>query len=533
VNAGDLDARLAKLESDLGLNGRGSVVTADDHERAEREAIVTEPSHSADWPAPEDFDASKLPDFPVEKLPSWLGEWSLAEAVFTQSPVDLSACIGLAAASLPVARSFHVEVRPGWSEPCNLWLVVAADPGEKKSPVFSAATAPVHAFVHLRAKELAPKIAARQQERRVLEAKIKAAEDAAVKGKAYDGCADALQAAREIKQRLDGQPELRAPVLIADDCTPEALVVLLSQHGERMGIFSSEGGPFELMAGRYSDKGGNFEIYLKAHPGDPHVVNRIGRADPVSLFHPLVTMGLTVQPSVIASLSTKEGFRGKGLLARFLYSMPQTALGHRQAEPPAVPEPVSTTYQAALASLLTMPLEPRTLSMSPEVTGARVVLHDELEPRMGPDGDLHPIRDWVNKLVGSVARIAGVLHVADHALALADMPLEIPVETFNRATTIARYFLAHALAAFAVMRADEDVELAKRVWAWAHRKGLRSFTAREAARAVHAVPAETIEPALAKLLDRNLVRMRPRPKPSPGGGRAPSDTYDVNPRATA
>jgi len=60
------------------------------------------------------------------------------------------------------------------------------------------------------------------------------------------------------------------------------------------------------------------------------------------------------------------------------------------------------------------------------------------------------------------------------------------------------------------------------------RKGLASFTEYEAKRATHATP-ETIKLALAKLLDRNLVRERPPEGPT--GGRPSSPSYDLNPRA--
>jgi hypothetical protein len=35
-----------------------------------------------------------------------------------------------------------------------------------------------------------------------------------------------------------------------------------------------------------------------------------------------------------------------------------------------------------------------------------------VEPRLAPDGDLDPIVDWASKVVGAVARIAGLIHLA-------------------------------------------------------------------------------------------------------------------------
>ena len=37
----------------------------------------------------------------------------------------------------------------------------------------------------------------------------------------------------------------------------------------------------------------------------------------------------------------------------------------------------------------------------------------ELEPGLGPTGDLHALGDWANKLPGTVAQIAGLPHIGD------------------------------------------------------------------------------------------------------------------------
>jgi hypothetical protein len=492
----------------------------------ERAAIQSEPLADEGWPEAWPFDRLDTPPFPVEVLSPWMREWSSAQAEAMQTPVDLPACIALATASLCVARMFHVEVRAGWTEPTNLWIVVAMNPGERKSNAFMRATEPVYAWVRAETQAKSSAIAMRAFERRVLEGQLKEAERAAVAGKLIGGVTG-VDAARDLRDRLEKLPELHPPVLLTDDCTPEALAVLLSQYGERMGIFSAEGGPLEMMAGRYSDKGSNFEIHLKAHPGDPHIVHRISR-ESIALTHPLLTMALTVQPSVIAGLATREGFRGRGLLARFLYSLPQTALGRRKVNPAVVSEPVQTAYRAAVATMLVAHREQRTLTLTTEADEARAAWQAELEPRLGLDGDMHVIGDWANKLVGATARIAGVMHVSDWAPLPADLPSEVPVETWRRAEVLSRYLLEHARAAFGHMGADEATELAKRILAWCRRGRRRSFTQREAQRAT-TTTLDVLAPALATLLERGLVRVaEPEPAESTGG-RPSSPTYDVRP----
>lgn len=500
------------------------------HQDLERAAIQAEAlpacaAASADWPAPERFDATRLPAFPVSALSPWLRDWVIAEAAATQTPPDLSACIALGATSLAVARVHHVAVRAGWIEPTNLWLVVALPPGERKSAVFANAAEPVFAYTKHVAEKMAPEIAARASERRVLQLQIKEAEAAAGRRKTYEGL-DGHETAVELSGRLQKLPELHAPLFLTDDVTPEALAVLLAQHGERMGIFSAEGGPFELMAGRYSEKGSNFEIFLKSHPGDHHIAHRIHR-EPVMLTHPLVTLVVTVQPGVIQGLHEKEGFRSKGLLARFLYSLPKTALGIRTADPAPMDPAARDAYNAALVTMLVQSGAQKTLRMTAEADKARSRYQTELEPRLGEYGDLSAIGDWANKLVGTVCRIAGVLHVADHATALDQMPVEISVNAFERAILLGDYFLEHAVAAFDQMAADPHVETAKRLWRWIERKGVRNFSQRDAGRALRAQSAEAVS-ALAILVERRLVREQPPAKPT--AGRPAGPTYVVNPR---
>ena len=184
-----------------------------------------------EWPDPEPFDALDVPAFPADALSPWLRVWCLAVANFCQVPTDLPAVVALGVLSLTACRRYHVEVVPGWREPTNIYAVVALPPGERKSPVFAKATAPLHAYYAELCAELAPKVAARKAERRILQGRIDAAEKAAVVGKKYDN-EDGQAAAIRFAFQLSSLPELCAPTLVADDCTPEALAVLLAQGDE-------------------------------------------------------------------------------------------------------------------------------------------------------------------------------------------------------------------------------------------------------------------------------------------------------------
>ena len=85
--------------------------------------------------------------------------------------------------------------------------------------------------------------------------------------------------AAEIAREISENRVPIAPLFIVDDVTPEALGIHMAENNERMAVMSAEGGIFDIMAGRYNDKGCNLDLYLKAHSGDPWSSHRVGRGE--------------------------------------------------------------------------------------------------------------------------------------------------------------------------------------------------------------------------------------------------------------
>ena len=101
---------------------------------------------------------------------------------------------------------------------------------------------------------------------------------------------------------------------------------------------------FDQMAGRYNQAAGpNLGVYLKGHAGDLLKVDRRGRP-PEYVERPCLTIGLAVQPEVLRGLAGRPGFGGRGLLARFLYSLPaepgRPPPGRRPTRPPGGGRPL-------------------------------------------------------------------------------------------------------------------------------------------------------------------------------------------------
>lgn len=189
--------------------------------------------------------------------------------------------------------------------------------------------------------------------------------------------------------------------------TPEALVKALKDNHERIGIVSAEGGIFGMLAGRYSNNT-NIDIFLKGYSGEYYSTVRIGRGGN-ELENPLLTIVLAVQPQIIADIMDNKDFRGRGLLARFLYCIPNTRVGSRTYKSKPINPFVREQYEKLINELLNIPDETgfleRTIKLSPEADILSEAYNQWIEHQLV--NELEEIEDWAGKLHGNTMRIAG------------------------------------------------------------------------------------------------------------------------------
>jgi replicative DNA helicase len=397
-----------------------------------------------------------LPAFPVEVLPGWLGDQVAAVATATQTPPDLAGMLALAVLATVAAGAVEVQPRPGWREPLCLFVAVGMDAGARKSSVFTAMTRPLADYERQQAAAALPTITETATRRRIAEQAAAAAEAAASKAPADH--AEELQTAAVTRAAEAARLVVPAlPRWLVDDATPEALAGLLATYG-RIALLSPEGDVFDQMGGRYNQATGpNLGVYLKGHAGDLLKVDRCGRA-PEYVERPCLTIGLTVQPEVLRGLAGRPGFGSRGLLARFLYSLPESLVGRRQPGAPPVPPAVADRYTRqlhALAASLTSPTgqDPTVLTLTPAAGELLLGFEEELEPRLAAgSGDLAHLAGWAAKLAGATCRLAALLHLACHLRDGWARP--IGADTLAGAVRLAGYLVEHARAVFDLMGAD-------------------------------------------------------------------------------
>jgi len=107
-------------------------------------ADSAEVSTEFDTSVPTPLDrGSMLPDFPVDVLPRVVANMVREVAEATQTDPGMSGAVALGVMATAVGGDVEVHVKTGYFEPTNLFMAVVARPGERKSAVCTAMTAPL------------------------------------------------------------------------------------------------------------------------------------------------------------------------------------------------------------------------------------------------------------------------------------------------------------------------------------------------------------------------------------------------------
>lgn len=480
-------------------------------------------SDATDWAPLIPLDALDLPPFPTCALPARWGEYVDAVALSTQTPPDLAALTLLGVWATACQGKFELRVREDWAEPLCLWVVTALPPANRKSAVFKRLMEPVYAYERDLVGRARAEHEQAHRQKDSLDASVKAARKRQAAG--HEGAEEELE--RLLAQQATLAPPEPMPVLLTSDVTPEALGLLLEQHG-RITVASAEGNEvFAVPKGRYS-RVSNYDLLLKAHSGDAHTVHRVNRA-PLYMGRALATLVLAVQPSVLKGLDGGE--RERGLLGRLLYAVPPSPVGTRQVDPPSVPDGLAAWYAQGVRAMLDLDGRrgpdgdwvSRSVQLAPDARDHLMVWATEVEHRLGEDGDLSHIADWAGKLVGATCRIAGLLHAASVP---GRDPARHPVtrDSVAQAIVIARYLIAHGLTALSMIGAEgADREASRRVIGWIRRNGAPTFSQREVHSSLRrSMSMDDIAGTLLQLAHRGYVRQLMEPRASkPGRPRSP------------
>jgi hypothetical protein len=503
---------------------------------------------SREWKAPKPLYAFKLPGFPTQALPDWLRNFVEGLAEATQTPSDMAAMMSLAAIAASTSKKAIIQLDKGWKEPLNIYATVVLPPASRKSAVIADVAKPLENYEEKVIKEKAEEVAELKSRRRILELRLSQAERAAAS--ANDDSRDELTLlAADLAQELEQMPPATTFRLLVEDTTPEKLVTIMAENKGKLAVLSAEGDLFDIIGGRHSERGKtpNLGPFLKGHTGEILRIDRVGRPSEF-VERPALTLGLAVQPDVLTQLRGGASLRGRGMLARILYSLPQNNIGYRKTRPVPLSNDIEINYETLVTRLLTLEPDieefleieiPHLLQLSEEASVRFEKFRIEVEEMLRPGAGLGQIADWGGKLCGAVGRIAGLLHCAEVVVNLPDDKPSLKGHTVvSRATmesaiSIGRYLAEHARAAFTQMGANLHLADAEYVLDWIKRSQTERFSKREAHHELQGRFAKSnhLDPALAVLTEYGYIRAA-QPPEREGAGRKPSPEFEVNPLFT-
>ncbi|MEP6605585.1 MAG: DUF3987 domain-containing protein [Nitrosospira sp.] len=490
---------------------------------------VTESATDTSWQTPISLESAKLPPWPEDIFPDGIQRFVTALSISTETPPELPAMMVLASISAAVQGKYRVRVKPDYFEPVNIWACAALPSGSRKTAVQKAATAPLSAWEKLQREYMEPQIKrAKADYATITEQIIQLRKQAGkAKGEEFEQLKSEIA---DIEANLPIIPT--APQVWAQDVTPENLGTIMAHNGECMAVMSDEAGIFEILGGRYSGGVPNLDLFLQGHSGSFVRVNR-GSREPIFMQSPTLTMGLSPQPDVLRGLAETPKFRGRGLLARFLYALPTSNLGYRTLDARPMLSEHPARYESILMAMLNHEMArndqeepcPHTLKISDEAMHVWQNFRHTVEAAMREGESLAHLTDWAGKLPGAVVRIAALFHISRHALA---RPWEFTISLTDMAAALrmADALKAHALVVFDLMGADPALDDARVVLRWIIREHKSEFTFRDCQYALKSRfrRAAELEPAIAVLIERMFLRPRIEKV-----SHRPSRIFEVNP----
>jgi hypothetical protein len=274
--------------------------------------------------------------FPVAELPVTLREYVEASAAAIDCDAALVALPALAVAGGCIGNSRALLVKRKWIEPPVVWAVTIAYSGDRKSPGYDAAVAPL--------LEIQMDLVDRHQEEMVR-------------------YRDEHQQWKERpKDERGEEPErpTEPPCYVTSDATIEAVGELLADNPRGLLLARDELDGWFQSFSRYKGKGGGTDRphWLELHRAGTLRLHRLTRErGPLSVRRACCSVTGTIQPTILARSLDDEALAA-GLGARFLLAMPPPK--KRRWSEAEVSEELSSRYSRLLADLLDLTLvDPR------------------------------------------------------------------------------------------------------------------------------------------------------------------------------
>lgn len=477
---------------------------------------------STTWNKPIEIGSiqNEIPDFPLRCLPPKTRKLAESISLSTATDAAMAASALLSAFSYCFSRLYKMEGKIGHQEPLNLYMLILAEPAERKSPVLRYIREPFDKFTAYYQNSEKEELFKADEKLNQLRAEL----DQKRKSKTHP---DELAKIRTSIELLEKEKPLRT---VIDDVTPEVLAELLHYHSTLL-MLSDEAGIFKNFIGRYSNGIPNLDLLLKGWGGDRYQKDRCNGCS-ISISEPLLSICVCGQPYILNDLMSNQSFKASGMTARLIYVFPKSKIGERKYESPPVDENLYDEYGRIIDyslhnKLFMFAYEHRILHFTVEASAYFANYYNtQIEPKLKTDFAECP--DWGGKFHGLILRICGLLHcIAYFENRIEPNDREVNKDTLVAAIYIAEYYKACAIYAYSCGSLSERSE-AEYMLGKIKQNGKHSFSKRELMQMCRKFnKMEQLTRPVETLLEYNWIRETETKYF--GSGRRPTQHYEVNP----
>ena len=386
---------------------------------------------SSGWGVPVPIVASESgAPFPLEDgLPPRMGRLASAISETVKVSESAPAVILPAVVSAAAGNAFSIRVSPSHTERCLArYVAICADPGERKSSMFTLATDPMAHWASVRELEWRKANDQAVSANRILEQRIQRLErESANPGS--KGLQETLHKIAALREEMVSLP--RRPVIFSQDLTSPALVRLMAANGGAHAILSGDARTVvdQVLGMHRKDRKTDDAVFLAAHGADRFDRGRVGNdssGEYLVLEKPSLALGLCLQADKVCELAGSRSLLDSGFLQRLNLSRPLSLVGYREETGDELPFPegVRDEWRQVVERIIAWrfqvvdaegPLVPLELRLSHDAMTRRKPFYNEIERLQRPGKRLARVHGFASKALGETARLAGLLHLYELA----------------------------------------------------------------------------------------------------------------------
>lgn len=372
-------------------------------------------------------------EYPLNSLGKILAPVATAIIECSKVPDAIAGQSVLAAAALAVQGFSNVEV-DGRIYPLSLYALTIAESGDRKSAADAIALKP-HSDAQKAALENY-QYELNDYNKSLIAYEVEVNNIKKLKGITQDERSQLLKEAIEPEMPVN-------PTLIVQEPSLEGLQKSFEIGISSQGLFNDEGGQF---FGGYAM---NPDNALKSMAGlskfwDGKEITRTRANESITLYDKRLSVHLMAQPIVAEMVLRDPVLKGQGFIPRFLLSWPRSIAGTRFYERKnALEDSRVIQYIDVMKNIIAKALSNdtlRTMKLSEEAMLLWIEAHDDIERKLGQNGEFSDIKATGSKAADNILRIAGVLTLVENPEACA-----INEESMFQAITLGTFYQYEAL----------------------------------------------------------------------------------------